>query len=96
MSKIIETPSGDFSIYHRSEAGDPEAHVRHEGLPENEPASYVGAEYFFQPAAPEYSFGDVFSEGYPTEEEAVAACLDYALEERQTMGESKDDLEGTS
>lgn len=82
MSKIIETVAGEFCVYHRTEAGDEEAHVRYEGLPEGEPESYVGAEFFFQPADPEYSSGDVFSEGYPTEEEAAVACHLFATEEK--------------
>lgn len=66
--KRIDTEMGEYVIYHVSEAGSPDAH------------DTTGGEWFFQPA--DDTSGDVFSEGFLTEDEAYAAALDWVASER--------------
>jgi hypothetical protein len=67
------TESGRFVVYHKSDAGAPELHDSDEG------------DWYFEPKG--YSDGEVFSGGYPTWEDALAAAENWesdalAFEER--------------
>lgn len=66
------TKSGNFSIYHLSDAGNPEAHDTR------------GGDWFFQPVG--YDGGEAYSTGYPTRVYALDAAEDH--ENHQAIEES--------
>lgn len=66
MTKIIETDAGNtYRVYHKSEAGSPEAH-------EDGP-------WFYEPA--EWDEGEVYSPGFMTVDEAETACRNWDAEQ---------------
>ncbi len=62
------TKSGEFTVYHVSEAGDPAAHAT------------PGGGWFYQPTGE--GSGDVYSDGYPTEAAALAAAEEEEAQQK--------------
>lgn len=60
-----DLPEG-WTVYHRENAGIPEAHAD------------AGGPWHFEPKGYD---GDVYSRGYPTREAAIDACWEAAIEE---------------
>lgn len=65
MTQILDTPDGPYVVYHRANAGLPEAHR--------------GGTWYFQPA--DYTGGDVYSKGYASRDAASAAAWDWAQQQ---------------
>jgi hypothetical protein len=66
---MTTTHSGRFRVYHKNEAQEPEAH--------RDPAG----DWYFEPVT--WSSGDVYSEGYPTQDAALKAAA--AWEQHQLL-----------
>jgi len=67
----IDVPEG-WAIYHREDAGQPDMH------------DCSGGDWYYEPEG--WDVGEVYSHGYRTPEQAVAACLDW--EEQVEAAES--------
>lgn len=65
----------EFTVYHVSEAGQPNAHDTAHG------------EWFFEPE--NYSSGDVYSEGYSTKEEAEQAAIEWFEQQEAERAEEQ-------